>query len=326
MLLRRQDYGWLIPLGDRNTLLGRQLPHRYNVMAYFRVSDVWHEKVGRRTGVKVRFEKLDLDCLSWWAAQGSPPPAPLGKRQWSMTPETSQCPACLQTSRRVYNEGWMCLQPACENFWSMDGFIPDNLSFNQDFLNFRTAPDPFTLPQYSLVPNLLSTINEADREVSTLRIAWKGIVCPECNKCISRRFWSGWKCTDDIARLPENQSEPCRFQKMMEMHPASLRSVVDDFELGPIKRALYFDTKFARPEVDDQSLYPFRKLTYRIRGVGSITHFVSNKNINSHENGPNDLFRQLQSKDLGLRRYPLQQSVGEWDYSLLSYVQLIRFL
>ena len=288
-------------------------------MAYFRVSDVWYEKVGRKTGVKVRFEKLDLECLSWWAVQGSRPPPPLSKRQCWTAPETVQCSACLKTSSRVYNEGWMCLQPACKNFWSMDGFTPDGLTFSPDFLNFRTAPDTFTLPQYNLVPNLLSTINEGDKDVSTLRIAWKGIVCPECNKCISRRFWRGWKCTDDIALIQGDQGKLCRFQKMMEMHPASLRSVIDDFELGPIKRALYFDARFARPDIDDQSFYPFRKLTYRIRGVGSITHFVSNRSINSRVNGPDDLFRQLQSTDLGLRRYPLQQCVGRWDCTYLYY-------
>lgn len=281
-------------------------------MAYFRVSDVWYEKVGRRSGAKVRFEKLDLGCLSWWAAQGSSPPLPLSKRQCWNSPETAQCPSCLQMSPRIYSEGWMCLQPACKNFWTMEGTTPGELTFNTGFLNYRTAPDPFMLPQYSLVPNLLSTINEAERDVSTLRIAWKGIVCPECNKCISRRFWRGWKCTDDIACASGTQNEYCTFQKMMDMHPASLRSIVDDFELGPIKRALYFDSKFARPEVDDRSLYPFRKLTYRIKGVGAITHFVSNKAVNSRENGPNDLFKQLQSTDLGLRRYPLQQSVGKW--------------
>lgn len=193
----------------------------------------------------------------------------------------------------------------------MEGSTPNTLTFSSGFLNFRTLPDPLMLPQYSLVPDLLSTIREDDRDVSTLRIAWKGVVCPECNKCLSRRFWRGWKCTDDIARAEGKEGEYCMFQKMMEMYPVSLRSVIDDFELGPIKRALYFDPKFARPGVDDLSLYPFRNLTYRIPGVGSITHFVSNKAINGRENGPNDLFKQLQLTDLGLRRYPLQQSVGE---------------
>lgn len=276
-------------------------------MAYFRVTDVWYEKVGQKTGAKVRFEKLDLECLSWWAVQGTPPPLPLKKRQCWITPETAECSVCLRPSRRVYSEGWMCLQPNCEEFWTIEGSFPDSLTFHPDFLNFRVAPDLKILPHYSLVPNLLETIDEEDTGASTLRIAWKGIVCPQCNKCISRRFWRGWKCTDDLVCA---QGRPCMFQKTMKMHPISLRSVVDDFELGPIKRALYFDPKFARPDVDDQSLYPYRKLTYRIQGVGSITHFVSNRSINSRENGPNDMFKQLQFMDLGLRRYPLQQSVG----------------
>lgn len=46
-------------------------------------------------------------------------------------------------------------------------------------------------------------------------------------------------------------------------------------------------------------------------GAGSIAQFVSNKAINGRENGPNDLFRRLQLANIGLRRYPLQQSVGK---------------
>ena len=96
------------------------------------------------------------------------------------------------------------------------------------------------------------------------------------------------------------------------MDVLSLRSVVDEFELSPIKRALYFDPKYIIPEIDDITLYPYRKLTYNIPRVGSITHLVSNRAINSRVNGPDDLFDQLQQADLGLRRYPLQQSVGEF--------------
>lgn len=107
------------------------------------------------------------------------------------------------------------------------------------------------------------------------------------------------------------------------MRPISLRSVIEDLELSPIKRVLHFDPKFAIPEIDDASLYPYRKLTYHIPGVGYIFHFVSNKAINSRLNGPDDLFGQMQATDLGLRRYPLQQSVGKWRPNpLLAYSNL----
>ncbi|KAA8647704.1 uncharacterized protein ATNIH1004_006401 [Aspergillus tanneri] len=96
-------------IGDRNTILGRKLPHRYNVMAYFRITDIWYEKVGDKAGAKLRFEKLDLSSQS------------------------------------------------C-------------------FINYRTPPDPEMQPHYSLVPDLLSTLEKGNQDISFSRIAWKGIV------------------------------------------------------------------------------------------------------------------------------------------------------
>ncbi|THC94759.1 hypothetical protein EYZ11_005751 [Aspergillus tanneri] len=196
-------------IGDRNTILGRKLPHRYNVMAYFRITDIWYEKVGDKAGAKLRFEKLDLSSQSWWAAAGSSEPLPFHERNPETKPEIARCSA---------------------------------------FINYRTPPDPEMQPHYSLVPDLLSTLEKGNQDISFSRIAWKGI-------------------------------------KMTKMHPITLRSVIDEFELSPIKRNMFFDPKFMIPEVDDQST------------------------INSVSNGPNDLFEQLQVRDLGLRRYPLQQSV-----------------
>ncbi|KAJ5833593.1 hypothetical protein N7474_001904 [Penicillium riverlandense] len=295
-----------VVIGSRNKELKRKLPHRYNVMAYFKVTDVWYERVGEKTGVKVRFEKLDLSEKSWWAARGSPNPKPLGERDFDTKPESVQCPSCHLKSPRIYNEGWMCLKPTCTDFWCINQNRPDALTFHPDFLNTRSRSERTMQPHHSLVPNLLGTISEDDPEVSSMRIAWKAIVCPLCSKCIPRMFWRGWKCTDDTIASPQHH---CSFQKLFTMPPVSIRSVVDDFDLGPIQRALYFNPKRAIPEIDDESLFPYRKLTYRIRGVGSITHFVANRAINSQYGGPNDMFTALQCGDLGLRRYRLQQSV-----------------
>ena len=281
-------------------------------MSYFRVTDIWFERIGTKAGAKVRFEKLDLTNKSWWAEKDSPPPLPLEQRSFDIKPDSVQCLACSQQSPRIYNEGWMCLQPSCGMFWIIDGSAPQaSLTFHSDFLSFRTTPDPDLQPHYNLVPNLLATIDGQGDDASLSRIAWKGIICPRCFKCISRRFWRGWKCTDEVVATPGQRCNSCMFEKTVNLKPTSLRSVVDDFELGPIKRTLFFDPKFAVPEIDDRSLFPYRKLTYRMLGSGVITHFVSNRAINSRVDGPNDLFHQLQVSDLGLRRYPLQQSVGE---------------
>ncbi|GFF64652.1 hypothetical protein IFM60648_01339 [Aspergillus lentulus] len=296
-------------IGDRNTLLGRKLPHRYNVMDYFRVTDVWYERIGGKVGAKVRFEKLDLSTKSWWAAKDSAAPVPYHQRP-EIQAEINHCAACHTASPRIYNEGWMCLEPTCDSFWTINGFKPPlDFTFHRNFIHARTPPAPEVVPHHDLVPNLLPTLEEDGEGVSYSRIAWKGIVCPRCQKCISRKYWRGWKCTDELSQISRKGETSCTFEKMLTVQPVSLRSVIDDFGLGPNKRACHFDPKFAVPDIDDETLFPYRKLTYRIPGVGSITHFVANRIINSRSGGPNDLFRQLQVADFGLRRYPLQQSV-----------------
>ncbi|PWY80494.1 hypothetical protein BO70DRAFT_406448 [Aspergillus heteromorphus CBS 117.55] len=300
-------------IGDRNALLRRKLPHRYNVMAYFRVTHIWYERMGKKAGAKVRFEKVDLSDKSWWTVKDAPPPRPIHERRFDVQAKSLQCSACHQWSVQVYKQGWMCLHPSCKKFWSIHNSPPPlDLTFHADFLRARLPPDPEVQPHYSLVPDLLSTLTEDNGDAISKRIAWKGIVCPWCSKCISRRFWQGWRCSEknNLPTLsPGNESHRCRFEKMMRMQPVSLRSVIEDLELSPIKRALNFSPKFMTPEIDDRSLHPYRKLVYIIPGVGSITHLVSCKSINTRIGGPDDLFKQLQLADLGLQRYPLQQSV-----------------
>ncbi|KAL1851225.1 hypothetical protein Plec18170_006550 [Paecilomyces lecythidis] len=294
-----------IVIGDRNTVLGRKLPHRYNVMAFFRITDIWYEKVGGKKSAKLRFEKVNLAEKSWWAAQGSPAPALV--RDYTLRPESIQCTECFYNSIRIYNEGWICLYSGCSQFWMLNGSpAPANLTYHPDFLNARTAPDPTVRPEHSLVPKLLSTIPEDDADATYSRMAWKGIVCPKCKKCISRKFWKGWKCSDAI----DEHHSACPFEKNLRIAPISLRSVSDDFELGPVQRAILADSKYALVNVDKASLAPYyTRVTYTLNGVGAITHFVANKAATARPGGPNDLFRQLQVVDVGLRRYPLQQSV-----------------
>lgn len=105
------------------------------------------------------------------------------------------------------------------------------------------------------------------------------------------------------------------------MTPISLRSVSDDFELGPVQRAILADSRYALVNVDKASLAPYyTRVTYTLNGVGTITHFVANKAATARPDGPNDLFRQLQVADVGLRRYPLQQSVGKCNSYCFTFV------
>ncbi|RAL16601.1 uncharacterized protein BO97DRAFT_420902 [Aspergillus homomorphus CBS 101889] len=296
-------------IGDRNSQLNRKLPHRYNVMAYFRITDVWYERIGTKKGVKVRFEKLDLTEASWWATTGTSH-LPIEQRDFALAPETKRCPTCNLESKQVYKEGWMCLTPSCARFWTLKGTAPrGTLTFNEAFLNARLPPDPQIQPHFDLVPDLLGTMREDSGDLIFKRIAWKGIVCPLCSRCIARRFWRGWKCSDELLHPPSKRSHQCSFERYLKISPLSVRSVIEEFEIHPAKRAIYFDPKLQLPHIDDRSLYPYRKLVYNLPGVGTLTHLVANRAINTRANGPDDLFRQLQSVDLGLQRYPLQQSI-----------------
>lgn len=95
----------------------------------------------------------------------------------------------------------------------------------------------------------------------------------------------------------------------MDMPAISLRSVLPDLEIGVIKRAFRTDARFIQPE--SYFSKPYQRLTYAIEDIGEIVHFSANKSTLGKPNGPNDLFERLQKVDLGLRRYPLQQCVGQ---------------
>ncbi|CAG8205527.1 unnamed protein product [Penicillium olsonii] len=293
-----------VVIGRNNDVLARQVPHRYNVMDWFRITNVWFEKVGEKYGAKVRFEKLGLTKKSWWAAKDSPLPLPIEKRDFETKVEFIRCQGCSTESPRIYEQGWMCLQPECSDFWKIENAPPPTeLTFHPGFLNVRSPPDPQIRSAHSLVPDLLSTL-DGSASVSTSRFAWKGIVCPKCHKCIRRTFWRGWKCDDDS----DLGQESCPFQMFMKMEELSLRAVLDDFELSPIKRPIPNDPKYSIAQ-EDMSCLPYQKLTYHLEGVGSITHFVSNREINTRDNGPDDLFVGIQREDLGLKRFRIKSSL-----------------
>ncbi|KAJ5908332.1 Oxoglutarate/iron-dependent dioxygenase [Penicillium taxi] len=299
-MLETKEQGCALGLiiGSKNTALNRRLPHRLNVMAHFQITDMWFEKMGKYAGLKVRFEKLNLTKQSWWSAKNSPPPLQYEFRDFNKKPERQMCQECGQESTRVFQECWMCLHPKCVSFWTAENNkTPTDLTYSSDFLNSRCHPDPSIQPQHELKTDLLSTFKEEGSLECFSAVSWRGIVCPNCFKCIPREYWSGWKCDN------------CSFEKWFPMPVISLRSIMPNHELAAIKRVVQFQGKTMRPNFDNLSLAPYRKYTYLLPGVGTITHMVSNSAINSRKGGPDDLFHDLQVKDLGLRRYPLEQSM-----------------
>lgn len=288
-------------IGSKNQLLKVEIPHRYCVMDWFLITNVWMEKMGKYAGFRIRFEKLDLSTKGWWAEQESDEPLP--SRKVNRPPPERVCRNCGESSLQVYRKpGWMCLTRSCPRFWKFGNNEPTDLEYHPHFLNYRHPRGPDILnpgPLADLVDrNIEPSEGLADRE------EWRGIVCPHCRKCIQRVTWDAWDCSNDVKQGPQ---ETCCYKVVRKMREISLQTVLE--KPKPYSRAQCS----IEPVIDKDSLKPYEVRTYEMPGVGSITHFVSNATISERPNGPNHLFSQLQKLDLGLRRYPLGSAQGKKD-------------
>ncbi|KAJ5765376.1 hypothetical protein N7520_004935 [Penicillium odoratum] len=297
-------------IGNKNSLLGPILEHRYTVLAYFRITNIWFEKIDTYAGLKIRFEKLDLLEKSWWAAKDSPNPLPYEARNplTVAKPEVIKCLHCLQPSPRAFERGWMCLTHDCARFWKIGNINqPENLTYHSAWLSTRQNPrddentqNPMQEPSGPLIPDHAQVLRESNELDTTHRLSWRGLVCPWCRKCMSRTLWEGWKCNSDpkLEDLPDT----CKFEMMIQLMQVPASLVLRQHEPVP-------EIPSPGLNVDLVSCLPYHKYTYDFPGVGSLTQFRANQSIQEVPGGPNDLFENLQKEPLGLKRYPLQSSV-----------------
>ncbi|KAJ5737567.1 uncharacterized protein N7483_002692 [Penicillium malachiteum] len=298
-----QDKAVGLIISRDNDQLQVELPanHNFNIMAFFRITDVWYEMIDNNPGLKVRFEKVDLSLKSWWAPKGTPPPPTDAERDWEIKPDHFVCPSCRKQSDIIFTDGKICLNADCKRFWFLGNERANgNVTYHPKFLKKRTKAASVKCP-FPLVPDLIKTLNNGQATGSTYRDNWKGVVCPVCRKCLSRTYWKGWKC----------DGEGCTWQYLADLDPVSLGSVVgpempNSQEHHAVVGGSYGD--MVSRSVDPTST-PYCKVTYSIPGVGSVFHYGSRPAINARPGGPNDLFGALQTDDIDLRRYPLQSSV-----------------
>ncbi|KAJ5786325.1 uncharacterized protein N7503_011537 [Penicillium pulvis] len=295
-------------IGNKNAQIGVGLPHRYNVLAYFRVTDIWYEGIDGHAGLKVRFEKVSLVEKSWWVASNTPDPLPYDQRPLIRS-EVGRCIYCNTESPRVFQQGWMCLQKDCAHFWKIGIFDPPaNLNYHSSWLNNRCNPQTTAIaPHEPLIPSTLASMTASNGIDATSRDTWRGIVCPRCKKCVQRVLWHGWKCTIDPP--VEGPSERCTFEQTMQLRPVSIREVAGPRGRLPIEMGDRKGKNAIGQGIDLLSHLPYHKHTYEIPGIGSVTHFLANAGINERPGGPNDLFNILQKQPLGLKRFPLDTAV-----------------
>ncbi|KAI9852723.1 MAG: hypothetical protein M1838_005918 [Thelocarpon superellum] len=283
-------------VGKGNQHCPSQPPHRFNVMAWFHVTHIWGEKFNNKTTFQVRYQKVDLSSVSWWAPVGFVPR--IDHSDYGCKAPRASCIICKEEHPHVYVETWICLNSRCETFWTTGGeSAPAQLTYNEAFLRERIEWDTAINMPYSLKPTLF-TPDPDNPKSSVARLARKGMVCPLCNRCNSRDLWSGWRC----------HNEGCDFFHPLPHVTLSPRAVLDP-NLVPYQGHAIPRNEFMSP-IQETTRFTanYRIITYTIPECGTITHFMANDTINKRPRGPDSMFKELQEIEFGLQRSPLKNS------------------
>ena len=101
-------------IGSKNLHCPTRVPHRYNMMGAFHVTDTWAERVKGKVDCRVRLDMIDLLTPSWWSAKGT---YMQSRRPDFVTKALIRnCSTCGLTSKQRYAQGWMCLNEKCPSF------------------------------------------------------------------------------------------------------------------------------------------------------------------------------------------------------------------
>ncbi|KAL1627670.1 hypothetical protein SLS56_006202 [Neofusicoccum ribis] len=281
--------------GKRNLQCPTKMPHVYNVLDWFKPTHIWFEKVNGMANIRYRFEKLRKEKQSWWAPSDGSEPTSVGNEP---PPEIRSCAQCLQPSQQVYLQGWMCLQPECSCFWKLDsGDEPQEagLLYDPRFLKQYT-PWPHSSEPQPLRPDYLTL---GPTPMIGEDVAWaaaKGLVCPQCGRCNSRETWEAWQCGN-----PD-----CGFTHSLPHANVPAHALHDPY--NPLTSGYAISKDWFSPMLPlrVEFAHNYRINYFTIPGVdGFIAHFIANKTVNEEVGGPDDMWTELQTADVGLRRRPL---------------------
>ncbi|KAG6375365.1 2OG-Fe(II) oxygenase superfamily-domain-containing protein [Boletus reticuloceps] len=161
---------------------------------------------GRVVRWKFAFQWCEGQSDPWWLPQEmkattSDPPKVIPNPRMCPTKGSShtantggnpsiQCDNCQEQSPFVYMQGWMCLNPRCDVFWSIDGEDPKQLDYREDFLSL--LPQKFErLPDITPVKVMVSPGG-----VTTTYACSKGWHCSKCGRLSCRYKWEHWECSN----------------------------------------------------------------------------------------------------------------------------------
>lgn len=296
------------PAGAKNAHCPTRVPHRYNVLGTFHVTDSWSEKVKGKTICRIRLEMIDLRTPSWWGIKGSK--VPTRAPDYITKAPSKVCIACGVKSKQRYAPGWICLNEECIKFFTLDGKpIKDSPAYNAAFIAERNKwPHNIKAPLPSKPAPI--TIISNHPEMETAVSAWKGMVCPICGRCNSRSEWDQWKCG----------TQGCDYEIPIQhtaVHPSAL-APSHGFEAEG--HAICFN-KWDEPvaRINEVFIGYWRKATYEVWPENHITHYMTNLVINRQPSGADEILQILQGEKLGMKRHALKNSASKYPGMLFAF-------
>lgn len=260
---------------------------------------------------RVRFEKINLDEPSWWA-----PSSASGISAGNVQPPTRQCGVCGQVSKEIFTAGWFCLNHNCTNHFTAPGdtaMAVNDLVYTREFLDQRTPVKCEIPEEWTKLRDHLST---ADENHGTEKAAHLGFFCTSCGCCSRRIYWNKLICENcgvdapaNMKALPESvlAEELAVFNENMLKRNTKVNAGVPQLHRDPLACTLKWTFPIASHTFSAGNYAGIRQyfLPTPSGGIaGSFTLIPSNEMVNRAENGPDALFRQLESKDIKLKRNP----------------------
>ncbi|KAF1343985.1 2OG-Fe(II) oxygenase superfamily-domain-containing protein [Delphinella strobiligena] len=283
----------VIICGNKNTHSQAKMPYRYNVLGFFKVTDIIYVK-GKRASqnvVQYRFEKLNPDEEAWWEPADSEPTLQLGELG---APLQKRCGRCGVTQEQVYQQ-WACLSTTCTAYWKLSNgsdLQPSDIAyFNPQWLKKQTRwsneEDPF-----DVVP--LRADSKQALDITHPHDATRGICCPKCGMCNSRYQYKGWKC-DNIT---------CDFVHIPTLRPAPIQATRNLARPIGMGRPISYD--IAEPHIKRQHEFRFNHQInmFQVPGFDDdvVIHMIANQRVLEESGGPDDMWKAMQEVDIGLER------------------------
>ncbi|KAF8543264.1 hypothetical protein BDD12DRAFT_874882 [Trichophaea hybrida] len=296
-----------IIIGNRSTMSPSRIPHRYCAMDWFKVTHAWAEKdpLSGFSRWKFRFEKLDFTSDGWWAVEKTDTP---GDAEIVI----ASCKACRKESPHIYQQGWMCLNPACSDFWKIDGSgAPNELTYTTEFLNSNTPwESALEVPPSPLRPQTNLEWDDMFDAQDVSRKAWKGFCCSNCGRLSCREHWDRWECANESCGL--------------KLYPKK-RPVFQAAQLADPHRPLYTGPAISQDVFGDEIqctrsvIDGFTVLQYELGNCGTVTHMLANQATNARSLDADWLLEKYQEANLPFKRYKLHTQQGVTRTSHFTY-------